>query len=171
MLNSNKALHRELPGGANLQLLHCTKYLSLDLHPYVSLFLSAQNLSPIQTSKTDVGPKSALDSCWFVISPLPPHPNHHLKIAITQPTPSTPSLCLSTSIVEGCAYSGQNQQPYSLSPSISHTNNFICSTSHHHLHHHRFFSLSFTLLPLRLFAALIFTNFCLFSVSCHFLLK
>ena len=119
MLNSNKALHRELPGGANLQLFHCTKYISLNSYPNVTA-LQVQIYSPFQTSKTAPGPMSAFDSCWFVISPLPPHPNHHLKISITQPTPSTPSLCLSTSIVEGCAYSGQNQQPYSLSLNFTH---------------------------------------------------
>ena len=64
MLNSNKALHRELPGGAKLQLLHRTKYLSLNLHPYVSPLSFCIKMIPIPNFKSWYRPQVCP---WFLL--------------------------------------------------------------------------------------------------------
>ena len=104
------------------------------------LYLSAQIYSPFQTSKTAPGPKSALDSCWFVKSPpLSPQPNLHLKISTALLHLLQVFVCPLQLLRVAHILVRTNSRTLSLS--ISHTNNFISRTRHHHLHHSRLFFL------------------------------
>ena len=141
MLNSNKSLHRELPGGANLQLFHCTKYLSLNSYPYVTALSFCTNLLPIPNFKNCYRPHVCP---WFL-----------LVCNITPPLPSIKSSSQNINHTANSIYSKSlfvhfncwglrifwSEPTAVLSLSISHTNNFISRTRHHHLHHSRLFFL------------------------------